>query len=180
MKPATAKLSRGFSTATFANQTPTVELESLFKLTYGLFLLTAKDEKDNGCIVNTVVQTANEPTRISVSVQKDNLTREMIEKTGKFNVSVLTERVPYEVIARFGAKSGREVDKFDGFSSVERTKNGILYLSEYTNAYFSAKVVSTLDLGSHVQFIGELTEGKTLGNDPSCTYAYYHQSIKPQ
>lgn len=143
-------------------------------------MLTAKDEKDNGCIVNTVVQTANEPTRVSVSVQKDNWTREMIEKTGKFNVSVLTERVPYDVIARFGTKSGRDTDKFADFSSVERTKNGLLYLSEYTNAYYSAKVVSTLDLGSHVQFIGELNEGKVLGNDPSCTYAYYHESIKPK
>ena len=98
---------------------------ALHKLTYGLFVLTAREsDKDNGCITNSALQVANDPTRISVSVQKENLTRELIEKTGLFNVSVLTENVPFETIRHFGMQSGRDVDKFAAFSSVKRSHNG--------------------------------------------------------
>ncbi len=120
------------------------------------------------------------PTRISVSVQKGNLTREMIEKTGKFNVSVLTEEVPYDVIHHFGMQSGRDVNKFENCKIAARSSNGLLYIPKYTNAYFSAKVVGTEDLGTHIQFIGEVTESKVLSDKPSCTYAHYHAEIKPK
>lgn len=167
--------------ATFANSEVSEDPTALFKLSYGLFVLTAKDgEKDNGCITNTAVQVASMPTQISVSVQKGNLTREMIEKTGKFNVSVLTEDVPYDVIRHFGMQSGRDVNKFENCKDSSRSANGILYIPKYTNAYFSAKVISKQDLGTHVQFIGEVTESKVLSDKPSCTYAHYHSEIKPK
>ncbi|MBR2131144.1 MAG: flavin reductase [Oscillospiraceae bacterium] len=144
-------------------------------------MLTAQEEeKDNGCIVNTAVQVASDPTRIAVSVQMGNRTREMIEKTGKFNVSVLTENVPFEVIRHFGMQSGRDVDKFDGFTSAARSNNGLCYLTEHTNAMFSCEVMEKKDLGSHMMFIGQVTESKVLGRDASCTYAYYHKAIKPK
>ena len=143
-------------------------------------MLTCKGEKDNGCIVNTAFQVASNPTKIAISSQQENLTREIIEKTGKFNLSVLTESVPFETIRHFGMQTGREVDKFDGFTSVERSENGLLYLTENVNAMFSVEVEKKIALGSHTLFIGEVTESKTLSKDPSCTYAYYHKSIKPK
>ena len=150
-------------------------------MTYGLFVLTAKDgEKDNGCIVNTAVQVGAMPTRIAVSVQMGNLTRELIEKTGKFNVSVLTEDVPFETIRHFGMQSGRDVDKFADFAGVDRSHNGLNFLTENTNAMFSAEVKHKIDLGSHMMFIGEVTESKVLGKGESCTYAHYHKAIKPK
>lgn len=152
----------------------------MFKLSYGLFVLTAKDERDNGCIINTAFQVANDPTKLAISCQKNNLTREMIEKTGEFNVSVLTEEVPFEVIRHFGMQTGREVDKFKDCQEDVRAVNGIKYIPKYTNAFFSAKVLSSTDLGSHTLFVGEVTESKVLGNAPSCTYAYYHAAIKPK
>ena len=102
------------SSVTFANsEKPKTDPTALFKLSYGLFVLTAKDgEKENGCIINTAFQGANEPTKIAISCQKGNLTREIIERTGKFNVSVLTDSVPFETIRHFGMQSGRDVDKF--------------------------------------------------------------------
>ena len=142
--------------------------------------MTAKDEKDNGCITNTAVQVASDPTRIAVSCQMGNLTREMIEKTGKFNVSVLTEDTPFETIRHFGMQSGRDVDKFESFNAVKRSHNGLLYLTENTNAMFSCEVKEKLDLGSHMMFIGQVTESKVLGKAPSCTYAHYHKAIKPK
>ena len=154
---------------------------ALHKLTYGLFVLTAREsDKDNGCITNSALQVANDPTRISVSVQKENLTRELIEKTGLFNVSVLTENVPFETIRHFGMQSGRDVDKFAAFSSVKRSHNGLYYVTEHVNAMFSCEVEQKLDLGSHTLFIGRVTESKVLGGDPSCTYAHYHKEIKPK
>ena len=154
---------------------------ALHKLTYGLFVLTAREsDKDNGCIVNSALQVASEPTRIAVSVQMNNLTREMIQRTGKFNVSVLTQEVPFETIRHFGMQSGRDVQKFDGNSNVKRSHNGLLYVTENTNAMFSCEVKETLDLGSHMMFIGQVTESKVLDKKDSCTYAYYHKAIKPK
>ena len=144
-------------------------------------MLTASGNgKDNGCIANTCFQVANEPTRLAISVQMGNLTRELIQKSGKFNVSVLTENVPFETIRHFGMRSGRDVEKFDGTHAVERSHNGLLYLTEDTNAMFSCTVKETIPLGSHMMFIGEVTESKVLGNSPSCTYAHYHKAIKPK
>ena len=145
-----------------------------------MFVLTSKDEKDNGCIVNTAVQVGSEPTRIAVSAQMGNLTREIIEKTGVFNVSVLTEDVPFETIRHFGMQSGRDVDKFADFTAVKRSHNGLYYVTENTNAMFSCKVTEKVDLGSHMLFIGEVTESKVLGNNDPCTYAHYHKAIKPK
>ncbi len=144
-------------------------------------MLTARaDDKDNGCIINTAMQVASNPTRISVAVQKTNLTGEMIQRTSKFNVSVLTENVPFETIGHFGMQSGKDVDKFADFAAVQRSQNGLLYLTESANAMFSCNVTEQLDLGSHMLFIGEVTQSKALGNAESCTYVHYHNAIKPQ
>ena len=115
-----------------------------------------------------------------ISCQMGNLTREIIEKTGKFNVSVLTEDVPFETIRHFGMQSGRDVDKFASFPAVERSHNGLLYLTENVNAMFSCEVKEKKDLGSHMLFIGEVTESKVLGKGAPCTYAHYHKAIKPK
>ena len=113
-------------------------------------------------------------------MQKENLTREIIENTGVFNVSVLTEDVPFETIRHFGMQTGREIDKFAHFVGFERSHNDLIYLTEHTNAMFSCRVLEKMDLGSHVPFIGEVTESKVLGKSPSCTYAHYHKAIKPK
>ena len=143
-------------------------------------MLTAKDDQDNGCIINTCVQVAGDPTRLMISCQMGNLTREIIEKTGKFNISVLTEDVPFETIRHFGMQSGRDVDKFADFPGVERSCNGLYYLTENVNAMFSCEVKEKKDLGSHMMFIGEVVESKVLGKGAPCTYAHYHKAIRPK
>ena len=146
-----------------------------------MFVLTGQNEgKDNGCITNTCLQVGSDPTRLAVSVQVGNLTREVIASSGKFNVSVLTEDVPFETIRHFGMQSGRDVDKFGDFVGFTRSHNGLTYLTEHTNAMFSCQVKEKVELGSHTLFIGEVTESKVLGKDPSCTYAHYHKAIKPK
>ena len=145
-----------------------------------MHVITALDEKDNGCIANTCFQVASDPIRLAISLQMGNLTREVIEKTGKFNVSVLTDDVPFETIRHFGMQTGREVDKFADFVGFERSHNGLVYLTEHTNAMFSCEVKEKTNLGSHMMFIGEVTEAMVLGEGTSCTYAHYHKAIRPK
>lgn len=151
----------------------------LEKITYGIFLLTAREgESDNGCIVNTVMQVAKEPYRISVAVGKSTLTSGMIEKGGRFNVSILTEDAPFELFRTFGMTSGRETDKFSRYPDAARSENGLYYLTRYSNAYISARVTQTIDLGSHFLFIAEMEGGGVLCDTPSCSYENYRQNIK--
>lgn len=157
-----------------------MDSKSLFKLTYGLYLICAKEnDKDNACIINTAVQIANNPDKISVSVTKGSLTCEMISSTGKFNISSISTDADFSLFEHFGMKSGRECDKFDSFTDVKRSENGLLYLTKYSNAFISVNVTQTVDLGSHILFIGEMTDGEVLSDKESCSYAYYHANIKP-
>ena len=155
--------------------------KAMFKLTYGLYLLTAREKnKDNGCIINTALQVANEPARISIAVIKKNLTCDMILNTGVFNVSTIDTKADFGLFQRFGMQSGREADKFEGFESVERSGNGLYYLTAMANGFLSAKVTEQHDLGTHMLFIAEVTDGEVLGNVPSVTYGYYQSDIKPK
>ncbi len=156
-----------------------IDNTALFKLSYGLFVLTAKDgDKDNGCIINTAMQVTDSPKRISVTVNKQNYTHDMIVKTGKFNISVLTENTSFDVFKHFGFAGGRDTDKFIG--EPLRTENGIAYVGGYSNAVMSGEVVSTLDCGSHTVFIAEVTEAMVLSDERSATYEYYFANIKPK
>lgn len=158
-----------------------VDNNALIKVQYGLYVLTAKDgDKDNGCIINTVMQVTNTPNRISIAVNKQNYTHDMILKTGMFNVSLLTEETTFEAIKHFGFQSGKSVDKFAGATQLSRTANGIGYLTGPTNAVISGKVFATVDCGTHTLFIADVTEAFKLSEEPSVTYQYYFDHIKPK
>ena len=155
--------------------------KAMYKLTYGLFVLTAKREnKDNGCIINTAIQAASEPNQISIAINKTNYTHDMVKATGEFTISILSEKATFDLFRRFGFQSGKNVDKFDGFSGMRRGKNGIYYITEGTNAYISVKVELMEDLGSHTMFIGTITDMEVLSEDNSVTYGYYQEHIKPK
>ena len=158
-----------------------MDKKAIYKLSYGLFVLTAKEgEKDNGCIINTAIQAASTPNQLSICVNKANYTHDMIQRTGEFTVSVLAQDAKYELFQHFGFQSGREVDKFEKYTRCLRGKNGICYITEGTNAYISVKVNKTEDLGSHTMFIGEITDMEVLSEVPSVTYEYYLNHIKPK
>ena len=154
---------------------------AMFKLTYGLFVLSAKEgEKDNGCIVNTVQQVSDTPNRIAVTVNKSNYTHDMILKTGRFNVSILSEDASFEIFQHFGFQSGRDVDKFADWNNYKRAENQITYITKGTNGYLCGKVIETMDLGTHTFFLAEVEDGDILNDTESVTYSYYHKNIKPQ
>ncbi len=158
-----------------------IDNNAFFKLSYGLFVLTARDgDKDNGCIINTVTQLTDTPKRITIAVNKANLTHDMILKTGVFNVSVLSEDVPFKVFQHFGFQSGRDVDKFADSETCARSANGVRYIPEYTNAFMAATVIEAKDYGTHTLFIADVTQAQVLSDVPSVTYAYYFAHIKPK
>ncbi len=158
-----------------------MDKKAMYKLSYGLFVLTAKDEeKDNGCIINTAIQVSSMPNQLSICVNKANLTHDMIVKTGKFTVSVISQDAGFDLFKHFGFQSGKDVDKFKNFEKCKRGENSIYYITEGTNAYISVNVSKTEDLGSHTMFIGEITDMEVLSETPSVTYDYYLKNIKPQ
>ncbi len=154
---------------------------AMFKIGYGLYVLTAKENAfDNGCIINTVSQVTSSPNRITVAVNKANKTHDMILATGEFNVSVLTQAASFDIFKAFGFRSGKDTDKFADYTNVERSANGIYYVTESTNSYISAKVVNATDLGTHTLFLADVTDCDILSEETSVTYDYYHKYIKPK
>lgn len=158
-----------------------MDTSALFKIGYGLYVLSCHEQgKDNGCIVNSVMQVTSEPLQIAVCVSKSNYTCEIIQHTKKFNLSVLTENADFDVFKNFGYQCGRNVDKFANFTEVKRSPNGILYIIKDTNAYFSAWVKQEIDLGTHIMFIAQLVAAEILSEKTSVTYDFYQKNIKPK
>lgn len=155
--------------------------KAMYKLTYGLFVLTSgRDGKDSGCIINTAGQVTSEPNRISIAVNKANFTHDLVKDSGEFNLSILSEKAGFDTFRHFGFQSGREVDKFAGYTDCERSQNGLYYVTAGTNAYISATVEQAIDLGSHTLFIAAVDDMEVLSDEPSASYAYYQSSIKPK
>ncbi len=155
--------------------------KTMYQLTYGLFVLTSASEgRDSGCIINTAAQVTSEPNRISITVNKMNFTHDLVKQSGKFNISILSEKADFETFRHFGFQSGREADKFSGYADCKRSANGLYYITAGTNGYISATVEQTLDLGSHTLFIASVDDMELLSDVPSATYAYYQSSIKPK
>ncbi|MBO4352784.1 MAG: flavin reductase, partial [Eggerthellaceae bacterium] len=162
-----------------------IDKQAFHQFSYGLFLLTSRvGDRDNGCIINTAIQAASEPRMVSICCIKGTCTQEMIDVSGLFNVSVLAESTPNGFFAHFGMQSGHDVDKFEESTSadvlgdtVRRSANGLTYVST-ANAFFSCKVVSREDLGSHIMYAGEVVEAACLSDEPSITYDYYRTFTK--
>lgn len=158
-----------------------MDTNALQKIQYGLFVLSASDGgKDNACIVNTVLQVTSSPMCIAVTVNKQNLTHDMIAATNKFNVSIIDVTAPFDIFKRFGFQSGRDADKFAGFDGATRTGNGLMRLNDYACAFISGWVISSVDLGTHTTFIARVADCEVLSDQEAMTYSYYHANVKPK
>lgn len=155
-------------------------MEALSKIGYGLYVITTKDGlKDNGMIANSVTQITNTPNRVAVCINKQNYSNDIIKKTGKLNVNCLSVEAPFSIFENFGYKSGRDTDKFAN-QQVLRSQNGIIYLSDYINSFFSLEVEQSIDLGSHTLFICSVTESKVISDKETMSYNYYQSNVKPK
>lgn len=155
--------------------------KAMYNLTYGLFILTSQQEdNDGGCIINTAQQVTSNPNHISIAVNKSNFTHDLVKTSGRFNISVLSEAASFDLFRHFGFQSGWSVDKFDNFTDCKRSANGLYYITTGTNAYISAAVEQSIDLGTHTLFISTVEDMDVLSDAASATYAYYQKSIKPK
>ena len=152
------------------------------KFSYGCEILTTRvDGRDYGCVINTAGQiTSSDPKKITISCIKANHTCDMVAAAGIFNLSILSEDVPYDVFKHFGFQSGRDVDKFADWPDELRTQNGVRYIGQHVNAVLSARVIDARDCGTQMLYIAEVVEAHVLSDKPSCTYSYYHAHIKPK
>ena len=156
------------------------DLTALFKIGYGLYVVTSNDgKKDNGFICNAITQVTSQPNRISVTINKDNYSHHIIKQTGIMNVNVLSVDAPFSVFEKFGFVSGRSKDKFEG-ETLPKSDNGLVYLDKYINSFMSLKVEQYLDLGTHGMFICSLTESRVITDKETMTYSYYQDKVKPK
>ncbi len=156
------------------------DLNALFNIGYGLYVVTSNDgKKDNGLIVNTVTQVTNTPNRVAVIINKENYSHHVIKQTGKMNVNCLTVDTPFSVFEKFGFMSGRNTDKFADCTPL-RSDNGLVFLPRYINSFMSLKTEQYVDLGTHGMFICEITEARVISSADSMTYAYYYDNVKPK
>lgn len=156
------------------------ENAALFKLGYGLYVLTTNDgEKDNGCIVNAVMQLTSEPNKVAVAINKQNYSHDTVIKTNKLNINCIAESAPFSLFQNFGFRSGRTENKFEGVS-FERSNNGLAVLKENVNAYMSLWVETAVDMGTHTLFICFVTQMDELSGEDTMTYTYYHKNVKPK
>ena len=157
-----------------------VNPSAMFKLGYGLYVVTSNDgTKDNGLIVNTVMQVTSSPLRIAVAINKQNYSHDVIKASGTMNVNCLSTDAPFKVFEAFGFASGRDKNKFEGCEP-NRSGNGLAVLPRYINAYISLSVAEYVDLGTHGMFICEVTEAEVISQLDSMTYDYYHKNVKPK
>ena len=147
----------------------------LHKISYGLYIICSKnEEKINGQIANALFQVTAEPATIAVSINKQNLTHEYIEKSNFFTVSILSENTPMGFIGNFGFKSGRDMDKFkDVEYKLGKAKSPIVL--DNALACIEAKVIDKIDVGTHTIFIGRVEDAETLSEGKPMTYEYYHK-----
>ena len=159
---------------------PELDPKALFKIGYGLYVVTSNDgKKDNGCIVNTVSQLTDTPLRVSVNINKLNYSHDIIKKSGVLNVNCLNNEAPFSVFQSYGFRSGKEANKFEGVE-ILRSENGLRVLPNYINAFISLKVDNYVDLGTHGMFICSVTESKIINNIETMTYNYYQANVKPK
>ena len=157
-----------------------IDPTSLFNIGYGLYVITSNDgSRDNGLIVNAVMQVTNTPNRIAVAINKQNYSHDVIKASGIMNVNCLSVEAPFSVFETFGFSSGRDTDKFAG-KEVKRSSNGLVYLDKYRNSYISLSVESYTDLGTHGMFICSVTEAVNVSKEETMTYTYYHKNVKPK
>jgi len=149
--------------------------KTFYKISYGLYVVSSKrDGKLNGQIANTVFQVTSEPPTIAISINKQNLTNEFIQKSKVFTISILSKETPMKFIGHFGFKSGKDLNKFKDINY----KVGITYapiVMENSIGYLEAEVINAIDAGTHTIFVGKVINAEILNNSEPMTYAYYHQ-----
>lgn len=156
-----------------------INFEALYRISYGLYIVSSGSrEYGNGFISNTVFQVTSDPPQFAACCNKDNHTAGIIQSTGYFSVSVLPMETPAGIFGTFGFKSGKDLNKMEGMK-VRYGESGVPIVLNETIAYLECRVVETVDVGSHLMFIGELIQAEVLDEEKDpLTYLHYRKVKK--
>jgi len=144
-------------------------------LSYGMYVVGSKDDRNVGCVVNTVVQITSDPITIAVSINHDNYTNEIIKKTNRFSVSILDENVNPEIIGTFGYKSSRDTDKYE---NIEYEMYNDIPIINNVCGNMICNVINTIETSTHTIFLAKVTDMINSSNKKPMTYKYYHEVLK--
>ena len=152
-----------------------LDLKAFQKITYGVYLVSSRcGDISSGCVVNTLTQVTTSPAQVTIAINKQNYTTEIIRKSGRFTAVVLSQSAMMELIGRFGFHCSRDTEKFESFRT-RVDESGVPFVCEQASARFSCKVVSSMDAGTHIIFLGEVEAAEVLDSTGPMSYAYYHQ-----
>ena len=155
-----------------------MDAKAMFSFSYGLYVVSANDGENVGaCLINTALQVTGDPLQVAVTLNKQNHTTQVVKAAEHFTLTVVSKTADMPFIGRFGFKSSADVDKFEGIT----TKTSLLfdpYTPEHACAMVCCAVVNTIDLGTHVMFIGEVCDAERVSDEEPMTYAYYHSVLK--
>lgn len=154
-----------------------MDLTALNTISYGVYIVGAKEgEKLAGCVINTAMQITADPPVLAISLNHENYTHSVIENTGRFSLSVLSEQTPPALIPIFGFRCSKDYDKFS--ACPYELVDGLPVIREKTCASFVCKVVGKYDAGTHTIFLGQVEQAQKNESLPQMTYEYYHKVIK--
>lgn len=154
-----------------------MDINALNKLTYGVYIIASGNQNEKNAFVATVaVQVTSQPVQLAVACNKNNYTAEYIERFGNFSVSVIKREYAPALLGNFGFQSGRNMDKFAKYDCIYGQHTGVPIVTEDCLAWFECKLMTKMDVGSHILYVGEVLDAKSLSlNEAPLTYAYYHE-----
>ncbi|MBE6885687.1 MAG: hypothetical protein E7486_01955 [Ruminococcaceae bacterium] len=150
----------------------------LWKLSYGLYAIGVSDQgRACGCIVNTVMQVTSDSPAVTVCLNKNNYTTQLLQKTGVFTVSILSEKTNPATIGALGFASGRDTHKF--MDVPFRLVEDLPVVEDAVCGGMLCRVTSITDVGTHLLFVGKVVDAFAGETDaPPMTYEYYHKVVK--
>jgi len=157
-----------------------INYEALFKISYGLYIVSSgNSDQGNGFISNTVFQVTSDPPAFAICCNKNNYTAAFLERTDAFSISVLHNGASPDLFGRFGYRSGKDLDKMQGLNVIYGESTGVPIVLNDSIAYLECRITKSIDVGTHLMFIGDLLNSVILDNSKEpITYAYYRQVRK--
>ena len=156
-----------------------IDRKAFRSLSSGLYIISSIDADGRlcGCVVNTLLQVASDPAQLLVSINKQNATANAVSTSKRFCASVLSQDTTMDLIGTFGFKSSKDIDKFSEFDH-DICESGLPRLTHDTLATFEVSVDSTIDVGTHLVFIGTVKSAEVVGEGTPITYDYYHRVLR--
>ncbi len=156
-----------------------IDVNALFKVSYGLYIVSSGNgAKGNGFVSNSVFQVTATPVQFAACCNKNNFTAHLISETKAFSISVLAQNASSEIINVFGYQTGSVIKKLTYADYIISDINNIPVVTSNALATLECRLVNTIDVGTHLIFIGEVVKAKLISDAEPMTYDYYRNVKK--